>query len=47
MPEDPDASRPFPRERQRIKRTMATNEFGFRMWVLGLAIEVEFFEFFE
>lgn len=30
-PEDPDASRPFARERQRIERTLATNEFGFRM----------------
>jgi hypothetical protein len=30
-PEDPDASRPFARERQRIQHTLATNEFGFRM----------------
>lgn len=30
-PEDPDASRPFARERRRIERTLATNEFGFRM----------------
>ncbi|HEY2296077.1 MAG TPA: hypothetical protein VGM86_35710 [Thermoanaerobaculia bacterium] len=29
--EDPDASRPFARERQRIERAVATNEFGFRM----------------
>ena len=30
-PDDPDASRPFARERQRIERAVATNEFGFRM----------------
>ena len=30
-PDDPDASRPFARERQRIQQAVAGNEFAFRM----------------